>query len=370
MTSALSKFIFTVFVASAPFAVFANKTENALPTQNHDQPTESGTKSLSSVPDDPAAVLSQGSRANGLDGPDIKPWHIKASYQTFDSDGDPDKSGTYEEFWISVKKYKLIYASTDFNQTDIANDRGLFRNGSQDWPGFLERKVREALIQPVPENAQDFVMDKSNRSIKKLKLQCITLRSKQGNLPLHVMGFSDSDAYPHYCFEQRGPVLRLSSQGGGLYDALYNDLILLQGHYIARDVQITFLGKRRLTIHVETVELLHTVNESDFTEPPDAVGLMRGVIIAPKGIMLDLRLTWVPPVLTDSDRQNHVHGKVVVKATIDKGGNVINATGVSGPPTLQKAAVDCVRQWKFRPFILLGDPVEVEDSFNFDFGAS
>jgi TonB family protein len=370
MTSALSKLVLIVGLVSAPFPLLADKTGNSLPPQNPDQRTDSGTQPSSSIPDDPAAMLAMGSRANGLDGRDIEPWHIKASYQTFDSDGDPDKSGTYEEFWVSVRKYKRIYASTDFNQTDIANDRGLFRSGSQDWPGFMERKVRDALIQPVPENVEGFVLDKNKRSIKKLKLQCVTLRPKQGNLPLHVMGFSDADAYPHYCFEQTRPVLRLSSEGGGIYDALYNNLVLLQGHYVARDVQITFLGKPRLTIHVETVEVLHTVNESDFTEPPDAVGPMRGIITAPKGIMMELRLKWVAPVLTDSDRQNHVHGMVVVRATIDKGGNIIDAEGVSGPPTLQKAALDCVRQWKFRPFMFLGEPVEVQDEFNFEFGAN
>jgi hypothetical protein len=370
MTSALSKLIFIVGLASTPFLLLANETENALPLQSPDQRADSGGQPPLSVPDDPAAMLAMGSRANGLDGPGIEPWHIKASYQTFDSDGDPDKSGTYEEFWISARKYKRIYTSTDFNQTDTANERGLFRSGSQDWPGFLERMVRDDLIQPVPENVDGFALGKSNRSAKKLRLQCITLGSKQGNLPLHVMGFADADAYPHYCFEQTRPVLRLSSHGGGLYDAMYNDLVLFQGHYIARDVEITFLGKRRLTIHVEIVDGLNTVDVSDFTESPDAVGPMRGVITAPKGMMMELRLKWVPPVLTDLDRQNHVHGMVVVKATIDKSGNVIAVEGVSGPSTLQKAATDCVRQWKFRPFILLGEPVDVEDDFNFEFGAN
>ena len=85
-------------------------------------------------PLDPAAMLLMGSQANDLDGPDVRPWHVRVSYQTFDSDGDPDKSGTFEEFWASPKKYKRIYTGDDFNQIDVATDQGLFRNGSQEWP--------------------------------------------------------------------------------------------------------------------------------------------------------------------------------------------------------------------------------------------
>ena len=57
---------------------------------------------------------------------------------------------------------------------------------------------------------------------------------------------------------------------------------------------------------------------------------MKGIIQA-KDEMQHL-LKWVPPVYTDADRQNHLNGKVIVKATIGKDGNVIASAGVSGPP--------------------------------------
>ena len=94
----------------------------------------------------------------------------------------------------------------------------------------------------------------------------------QGNLPLHVMGYSDADAYPHYCFDQADQALRISSQGGGIFDAAYDNTIVFQGRHVARDVRITFLKKRRVNLHVETIEILDTAKESAFAVPPNAVG--------------------------------------------------------------------------------------------------
>jgi protein TonB len=44
---------------------------------------------------------------------------------------------------------------------------------------------------------------------------------------------------------------------------------------------------------------------------------------------------------------------------IDKSGDVENITALSGPPELQQSAIDAVRQWKYKPYLLNGDPVEV-----------
>lgn len=59
-------------------------------------------------------------------------------------------------------------------------------------------------------------------------------------------------------------------------------------------------------------------------------------------------------------KQAHVQGVVVVSATVGVDGKVKSASAVSGPPLLQKAAVDAVRQWTYKPTTLNGAPVESE----------
>jgi len=59
---------------------------------------------------------------NGLQSADVLPWHVVMIYDQFDEDGDNVHSGVYEEYWAGEKKYKRIYKSDNFNQTDYATD--------------------------------------------------------------------------------------------------------------------------------------------------------------------------------------------------------------------------------------------------------
>jgi protein TonB len=67
-----------------------------------------------------------------------------------------------------------------------------------------------------------------------------------------------------------------------------------------------------------------------------------------------------PPDYPLVAKQAHVQGVVVVSAIVGVDGKVKSASAVSGPPLLQKAAVDAVRQWIYKPTTLNGAPVESE----------
>jgi protein TonB len=55
-----------------------------------------------------------------------------------------------------------------------------------------------------------------------------------------------------------------------------------------------------------------------------------------------------------------IQGDVVLKAIIDKEGNIQDLQLVTGHPMLVQAAIDAVRQWHYRPYLLNGQAVEVE----------
>ncbi len=59
-----------------------------------------------------------------------------------------------------------------------------------------------------------------------------------------------------------------------------------------------------------------------------------------------------------------IEGIVVLQAAISKSGDIANLRVVSGPPMLQQAALDAVQQWRYRPYLLDGEPVEVETTIN------
>jgi protein TonB len=68
------------------------------------------------------------------------------------------------------------------------------------------------------------------------------------------------------------------------------------------------------------------------------------------------------PEYPENARLNHIQGDVVVEFTVAKDGKVIATEAVSGPEMLRNAATSCVRQWKFEPFLVAGEPADVEST--------
>jgi protein TonB len=60
----------------------------------------------------------------------------------------------------------------------------------------------------------------------------------------------------------------------------------------------------------------------------------------------------------------HVSGTIVLHAIIAKDGSIQELQYVSGPPLLMKSAMDAVKQWRYKPTQLNGDPVEVDTTIS------
>ncbi|MGA9633256.1 MAG: energy transducer TonB, partial [Candidatus Acidiferrales bacterium] len=68
----------------------------------------------------------------------------------------------------------------------------------------------------------------------------------------------------------------------------------------------------------------------------------------------------VQPTYPAIARAAHVQGTVVLHAIISKDGTVQQLQLISGPPLLVNSAMDAVRQWRYSPTELNGEPVEVD----------
>jgi protein TonB len=66
-------------------------------------------------------------------------------------------------------------------------------------------------------------------------------------------------------------------------------------------------------------------------------------------------------------RQVRVQGQVVLRAVISREGTIENLQVLRGHPMLVRAAVDAVRRWRYRPYVLNGEPVEVETEVTVNF---
>ncbi|HZR29165.1 MAG TPA: energy transducer TonB [Terriglobales bacterium] len=75
----------------------------------------------------------------------------------------------------------------------------------------------------------------------------------------------------------------------------------------------------------------------------------------------------VTPLYPPLAKTARIQGTVVLHAIISKQGNVENLNVISGHPMLVQTALDAVKQWKYRPYILNGEPVEVETTVTVNF---
>jgi protein TonB len=86
-----------------------------------------------------------------------------------------------------------------------------------------------------------------------------------------------------------------------------------------------------------------------------------------QGVSQGLVVKRVQPLYPPQARQIRLEGKVELQANISKSGSISSVKQLSGDPVLGRAAMDAVRQWKYKPYFLNGEPVEVETQVTVNF---
>jgi protein TonB len=99
---------------------------------------------------------------------------------------------------------------------------------------------------------------------------------------------------------------------------------------------------------------------------PKPAPTMQRVRVSP-GVIKGLLIHRVEPIYPPLAQQARIQGAVVLSAIIDKDGNVQRLQIVSGHPLLAPAAIAAVKQWRYKPFLLNGQPLEVETTVTVNF---
>jgi TonB family protein len=97
------------------------------------------------------------------------------------------------------------------------------------------------------------------------------------------------------------------------------------------------------------------ISSSPGTSPPTS-----GRVRVSAGVSQALLVSRVQPEYPEIARNDHIQGTVVLKTMIDTNGDVEDVTVISGDPLLAPAAVDAVKHWKYKPYLLNGHAMKVE----------
>jgi protein TonB len=97
-------------------------------------------------------------------------------------------------------------------------------------------------------------------------------------------------------------------------------------------------------------------------ELPQRVRVAQGV----RGLLVKK----VQPKYPKKARENGIQGQVMLRAIISKDGDVVSLSAVSGDPLLVKSAVEAVKQWKYKPYLLNGRAMVVDTQILVNFTLS
>ena len=81
-------------------------------------------------------------------------------------------------------------------------------------------------------------------------------------------------------------------------------------------------------------------------------------------MMAKMLINKVQPKYPQEAREKRISGTVRLHAIIARDGSIAQMEIISGDPLLVKSSLDAVRQWKYRPTLLNGEPVEVDTTID------
>jgi TonB family protein len=298
--------------------------------------------------------------------PALKPWHLKASYQLYDEEGKPGEQGTFEYWWASPKVYRSSWTRAGAAHTDWHTAEGKHATlATGERLKYFEYKIQGALLSPLPEardlNPEKSRLDRETVSLGSIKLPCvmvIPLMASYGHVETVPLGL-----FPTYCFDQKLPVLRIRYSLGSLTEE-FNRIAKLQRRYLPREITLLDGKRKILSATVDSADGIAATDQALTPAPEATVAKLERVQIS-SGVSQGLLLKKLIPIYPQDAQQARMDGRVVLQATIGADGGIHDLKVVSTPwPSLAASALWAVSHWEYRPYILNGEPVEVETTIN------
>jgi len=309
--------------------------------------------------------LRQASASNAIDDAQMKPWHLKLSFQLFDPKGVATEKGTVEEWWAGPLMHQTVYTSPSYTGTEVRTKDGLYRTkGASSAPDLL-RLILLQVVHPMP-SEEDIASSKPalrTLTFGKGKFDCIMLDQALKNVVDPPLGL-----FPTYCFDHDFDTLRISLDFVS-QSTIRNDIGKFLGHSVPISQTTSFGSVNAITAHLESLETM--TGEPDFAPSADLEKVNPNLVKVSSNLVKGARIGGIDPIYPQRARQNHVSGSVLISAVIGRDGRVHSMKLISAPDSdLAIAALAAVRQWIYKPYLLNGEPTEVQTTVtaNFKFG--
>lgn len=288
--------------------------------------------------------------ANSIDLSGRSPFHIKISFDLYDLDGQRKETGSIDDWWVGPKTSKIAITGPSLDAISPGSEAPFNRET------YLAQQLLRSIVRPIGNQFTQprLALNLMSRTDGATRLDCVALQpsvSKPPTPPAQI------------CTEPSSNTLLLQS-GDGDFVIHRDGFKSFHGASVPSDVSISYLGRPAI---VGNVTLLEDIDgNSDQENLPARFLYGDGVIDAT--VLTGLKLTSKTPVFPKAAKKAHQHGSVTLIAVITKQGTIRNLDVIATPaPSFSQSAIDAVQTWTYQPFLLNGQPTEVETTINVNY---
>jgi TonB family protein len=294
--------------------------------------------------------------ANNLDVKGNTPFHLGMTFQLYDLNGKPEKTGSFEVWWTAPGKQRSVVHLDGLNENGIAPEGA---NVALVRDSYLVGGLLEAAIHPVPIVRAPTGLLTRTVKFGKIELECIG--PKPG--PMDAMNARPGTACvtPHTT-----DVLILQGLGG-------NVVILRPGTgkfhstCVALNLRIAYIGKDAIAGKLTNLQTYESTNLT--AEVPEGATSGPSAVRLSGGVNQGQRIKFAEPTYPEMAKVAHLSGSVLLHAVIAKDGSVQSLVPIASTATVfVDSAMEAVRRWRYSPFLLNGEPTEVDTMITVNFG--
>jgi len=314
---------------------------------------------LGPLPNEPEKVFAIAAPLYDFSSPELKPWHLKLTYQVYGEKGQAKEPGCYEYWWALHDTHRSTWkrGAAEYTEWKVLGKNTYLQTG--DRPQFFEQEIQSALFAALPQpddlNPKKMRYERELLKMGEARLPCIMLvpRMEEGNMKKLPLG-----VFPTYCFDESRPVLRAYFSYGG-QTVYYEHIGRTQGLILPTEFSI--YDGTRLAVKAKVV----SVDGIGETAPELMPNASASVVSPPVKVKPEIQqgkvIKQVRPEYPPGLAGEKISGTVSMQVTIGIDGRVHQMHGVEAPdPTLAMAAMKAVAQWEYTPYLLDGKPIEVE----------
>jgi TonB family protein len=323
--------------------------------------------------------------ANNLDIKGNAPFDLAMTFQTYGMDGKPTETGTVEEWWGAPGSRRVEVHLAGLNEDGSAPEGAapaLVRDA------YLVRQLLEAAVDPVPlapmasrllatrngepvaetrMSGSQAIGEMTKQSVKfgKVKLDCTApkLSSKE----------MDMNAIPAtMCVEPQTVDVLILEGLGGKEAVVRAGTGKFRDTFVALNLRVIYMGRDAITGKLTTMRT--------FDPATSAVKLPE--VMAPKvsgpenahvagGVIDGNRIAFVEPAYPEMAKMQHLSGSVLLGAVIGKDGAIRSLAPLASTDRMfTDSATTAVKRWRYKPYLLNGEPVEVDTTITINFALS